>query len=79
MNFWKVLCVEPLSSLRDFWSYSFSVRSSFDVNNWAIYELMGLPASIHCVQCVRVRVCVCVCDEDDEAAVAVMMTAVNDD
>lgn len=37
-----------------FWSYFSSVRSGFNVDNWAIYEIMGLPASIHCV-------CVCGC------------------
>lgn len=50
---------------RTFWSYSSSVRSGIDVNNWAIYELMGLPASIHSVSS-DVCVCVRVCDEDDD-------------
>lgn len=54
----KVFCVELYVPLT-FQSCSSSVRSSFDVNNWAIYELMGLPASIHSVSSdVCVRVCV---------------------
>lgn len=44
-----------------FWNCSAAAWSSFDVHNWAIYEITGLPPSIHSVSSD-----VCVCDKDDD-------------